>query len=269
MYLGNPLLPINITAISAEESIKKKLNSKDWQEYELSPLKLNLLPYFLFNYHYFIENVSDGKSTVKSTVTGILAVDGHDVKVREDLVELLKHNWKKSIPEAPRGEFHEKWNNIEKQEQDEVLKMKTADYFKIPKQNVVISNPKKMLLPIYKTVAKLDGKEYPLSVNAIDGTISGIKEIPSREKGYIELTRETINELKKPSSWIKYSKEALFEGVGAIGEKVGTKHTKEETSKKEKSGVDLSFLDSKAILILLIILGLLLVFMGIFRIKPF
>ncbi|MFA6268368.1 MAG: hypothetical protein WCW13_05505 [archaeon] len=268
MYLGNPLLPINITVASAEESIKKKLVAKDWHEYELKPLKLNLVPYFLFNYHYFIENGGDGKSTVKSTVTGVLAIDGHDVKVREDLVELLKHNWKKSSPEIPRGEFHEKWNNVEKREQDEVLQMKTAEYFKIPKQNVVVSNPKKMMLPLYLTTVKIEETEYSLIVNAIDGAISGIKEIPSREKGYMELTRETINELKKPSAWIKYSKEALFDGAGVIGTKISGENGKEASPKKGKTGIDLSFLDSRLVLILIILLGLLLVFMGLFRIRP-
>jgi len=269
LYLGNPLLPINITAIGAASSIKKELESKNWHEYELGPLKLDLVPYFLFNYHYYLENGGDGKKTIKSTVHGLLAVDGHRIEVRDDLVELLKNNWKKSSPEIPRGEFYEKWNNVDKREQDEVLQLKTAQFFGIPKPNVVISSPKKMLVPFYKTTVIIDEKEYSLIINAIDGSIQGIKEIPEREKGYMEITKETINDLKKPSSWIRYSKEALFEGSGAIAKKISNANAeKSSTEKKASKSIDLSFLDSKLILILIMILGLLLIFMGLFRIKP-
>ena len=263
MYLGNPLLPINFTVSSVGDSIKKKLTAKDWGEYEQKPIKLFLLPYFLYNYHYFVENSGDGKSTIKSSVHGVLAIDGHSIEIDEGIVELLKHNWKKSSAEIPRGEFEEKYNNIGKREQDEVIQMKTAEHFEVPKQNVVISSARQMLVPFYRTSLVLEGKEYFLTINAIDGSIKGIKEIPDREKGYMELTRETINELKSPATWIKYSKEAIVESFSAVkGEK------KSHKNKPSGDGVDLSFLDSKLLLILIMLLGLLLIFMGIFRIKP-
>lgn len=274
MYLGNPLLPINITAQAAADTIKKKLEEKYWHEYEQKSFMLDLMPFFLFNYHYYLENEGDGKRTIKSAVHGLLAIDGHEIVVREDLVELLKHNWKKATPEIPRGEFHEKWNNIEKREQDEVLQMKTAEHFGVPKQNVVISSAKKMLVPFYTIKLLINEEEYWVSINALDGTISGMKEIPERKKGYKELTNETINDLKHPSSWIKYSKEAITEGFSAFsgkksGEDESKSQEKEPLAKKVSSSLNLSFLDSKLILILIMILGLLLIFMGLFRIKPF
>ena len=267
MYLGNPLLPINVTALSAEDSIKKKLNQKNWHEYEIKPIKLILVPYFLFNYHYFIEDTGDGKKTVKSTVHGILAIDGHDIEVREDLVELLKVTWKKAVAEIPRGQFDEKWCNIEKKEQIEVLQLKTAEWFEVPKQNVVVSSPKKFFVPFHKTSAVVEGKEYPLIVNAIDGTIQGIKEVPERQKGYIEITRETVSELKHPSNWIKYSREAFEEGTTTIVDAARGEKEKPLDKKKKIVGPDFSWLDSKPIWLLIIILALLLIFIGIFRIR--
>ncbi|MFA5931051.1 MAG: hypothetical protein WC821_01940 [archaeon] len=282
MYLGNPLLPINITAQAAAELIKKELEEKYWSEYEQKSFMLDLVPYFLFNYHYYLENEGDGKHTIKSAVHGLLAIDGHNIVVREDLVKLLKHNWKKATPEIPRGEFHENWNNIEKREQDEVLQLKTAEHFGVPKTNVVISSAKKMLVPFYSIKLLINEEEYWITINALDGTVQGLKEIPERKKGYRELTKETISDLKKPSAWIKYSKEAITEGIGAFGGKKGgegeSKHSeeykhsddgKEPLNKKVSSSLNLSFLDSKLILILIMILGLLLIFMGLFRIKPF
>jgi hypothetical protein len=239
---------------------------KNWHEFELKPIKLILVPYFLFNYHYFIEDSGDGKKTVKSTVHGILAIDGHDIEVREDLVELLKVTWKKAIAEVPRGQFDEKWCNIEKKEQEEVIQLKTAEWFEVPKQNVVISSPRKFFVPFYKTSVIVEEKEYSIIVNAIDGALQGVKEIPEREKGYIELTRETVSELKHPSNWIKYSREALEEGTTKIVDAARGGKEKPLDSKKKSKGWDFSWLDSKPIWLMIIILALLLIFIGIFRI---
>ena len=121
MYLGNPLLPLNFNAKSAEEEIRKNLEKKNWHEYELKTVRLSLVPYFLFNYTYYTEAESGNHKIVKSAIDGILAVDGHKVEVREDLVELIKTNWKKAVGEIPKEKFDEKWCNIEKREQDEIL----------------------------------------------------------------------------------------------------------------------------------------------------
>lgn len=263
MYLGNPLLPINTTAAQAGDSIKKELEKKNWHEFELAPLRLDLVPYFLFNYHYYIENEGDGKRTVKSTIHGVLAIDGHDIAVREDLTELIKLNWKHSAQEIPKGKFFEKWCNIDKREQDEVLKIKAAKHFDIPKENIVVSSARKLYLPLYRTKATIGGKGYELTVIAVDGRIEGIKEVPVREKGYAELARETVNELKDPKNWINYSKDAILAGASTA-----SKRGKNSSSKNSKKHASFS-LDSNAILIILIIIALILIIIGLFRVKPF
>ena len=273
MYLGNPLLPINIPAVSAAESIKKKLAEKNWHEYEQKPLLLNLVPYFLFNYHYFIESDSKEHRVVKRSLDGILVIDGHDITIREDLVELIKNNWKNSLPEVPRGSFDEKWCNIEKKDIEDVLKVKTAEHFEVPKSNVVISSAKKLFLPLYKTSVVLDKREYKLIINAVDGKIEGLKQIPEREKSYSEITTETINELKDPRNWIKYSIEAITVGTSSVASKtkeivhISNGSTPVSTSIKNNP-ISLSFIHSRWFLILLILVGLFLIYVGLFKIRP-
>ncbi len=262
MYLGNPLLPINITASGATDLIKKELEKRNWHEYELKPLKLFLVPYFLFNYHYYVEDAIDSKRTVKKTIHGILAVNGHKIVVREDYVELIKHSWKKSHSDIPKGEYDEKWCNIEKREQDEILQLKTAEYFNVPKSNVVVSSAKKFLLPLYMTTVIAGRKEYALTINAIDGKIEGISGVPNREKGYLEVTRETINELKTPSNWLKYSKEAIMMGAASVSS--GSKDAKNSKGIVKKS---VSFFESKGFLILLMALAVILILAGYFKMK--
>jgi len=265
MYLGNPLLPINESPLTAEQIVRKQMEKKNWLEFEVKPLTLELVPFFLFNYHYYLENTGDGKKTIKSSVHGILAVDGHAIKIRDDLVELLKNNWKKAIPEVPRGNFDQKWCNIDKREQDEVLKIQTAKFFDVPKENVVVSQARKLLLPWYRTEVIVDKKKYPLIIIAVDGSVHGVKNIPQREKGYLEITRETVSELKKPSNWINYSKEAFSDLFSA------SKENKKAQGNKEKnsiiSSIDFGFLESKLFLLILMLLAVLLIIASIFRIK--
>lgn len=151
LYLGNPLLPINITAKSAEEATRKGLVVKGWGDFELEPLVLNFVPYFLFNYYYYLEENVDGKPSIKNALHGVIALDGHEVKIRSDLAQLVKANWRKSTQIAPKGNFNTKWCNIEKKEQDAVLQLKTAEYFGVPKDQVVISSARKFFVPFYKT----------------------------------------------------------------------------------------------------------------------
>lgn len=270
MYLGNPLLPIKITTADAAEKLKKEIKKKNWYDFELAPLKLTLVPYFLFNYHYYIENDNEGKNVIKSTVHGVLAVDGHDIKVRTDLTDLLKHNWKDTMQEIPRGEFSERYCNIDKKDQNEVLQLKTAQYFNVPKSNVVISEPRKLLLPEYWTVLTVNGKKYNLTVNCVDGSMNGLKDIPERQKGYMELTKETFDELKDPKNWITYSAQVIEEGISFI---IAPKHTSSKnnsgssSNNKGKSKINLSLFESKGVLLLIILLAILLIIASIFKIK--
>ena len=264
MYLGNPLLPINLTAASAIDSVKKELSNRFWHEHELKALKLTLVPYFLFNYHYYFEQSDNEKKTIKKSTHGILAVDGHAVNVREDQVELIKHNWKKSSSIIPKGEFKEKWNNIEKREQDEVLTLKTAEHFSVPKENVVISAARKVFIPFYITSVVAGGIEYPLIINAVDETIEGIKLIPNREKSHREIAKETFNELKDPKNWIKYSKEAILESTTLAS---STAKEIKFPSLKEKKNNHLVVFESRIILIIIMILALLLIIFSLLRIR--
>jgi hypothetical protein len=270
MYLGNPLLPIKITSAVAEENLRKEIKKKNWYDFELAPLKLTLVPYFLFNYHYYIENDNEGKNVIKSTVHGVLAVDGHDIKIRLDLVDLLKHNWKDTMQEIPRGEFNERYCNIDKKDQNEVLQLKTAQHFNVPKSNVVVSEPRKLLLPEYWAIAKIDGKKYNLTVNAVDGTIIGMKDIPERQKGYIELTKETIAELKNPKNWIKYSAEVIEEGLShSVNSNKKNNGSKLQNQSGGNSKLNFSLFESKAVLIVIILLAILLIVASVFRLKFF
>jgi len=265
MYLGSPLLPMNVSLQKATQDLKELLAKKFWNEVEVTHEMLILVPYFLFNYHYYVEKEEEGTQKIKKAVDGVLAIDGHSIKVEENMTDLIKYSWKKAQQNIPKMEFDEKWNNIDKKEQYEIVKLKTAEYFDVPKQNVIITSIRKVLVPFYSFKIVCDEEEYRVKMNVIDGTFYGMEEVPAREKGALELTKETLLDLKKPSKWVSYSKE-MVSGAASAGKKA-VRGGSEKISKKDSSqgqGIDISFFARPEILVIIMLLALLLIYLALF-----
>lgn len=265
MYLGSPLLPITISAQKATQDLKEALEKKNWIDFEIVKETLILVPYFLYNYHYYVEQHKEGAQIIKEAFDGVLAIDGHSIKIEEDKVDLIKYSWNKAGQITPKETFDEKWNNIDKKEQHEIIKLKTAEYFDVPKSNVIVTAIRKVLVPFYVFKVTVGDAEFKVQKNAVDGAFYGLKEIPMREKSTIEITRETINELKDPKAWIKYTKEmmggTLTAGKKAVSASKNNKSNKTETAKQT---IDFSFFAKPEILIIIMLLALLLIYLALF-----
>jgi hypothetical protein len=270
LYVGSPLLPLKVTGKKVAKDIESSIKEKNWHEFKIATLKLSLVPYFLFNYHYFKEKEVNGEKIIESSVDGFLLLNGESVSVEKDLSNLVKSNIKDVSNEAPLIPFEEKETTIDKKEQSEIIQFKIAEYFHVPKENVVISNVKKVLIPFYETFVEVKEGIFNIKINAVDGKVYGIDEVPEREKGFVELTKETINDLKDPKKWIEYTKELLVESgkfTKNKGKKVSiitSKKIIEKTKKKEFLSSLTNMFMSNWFLILLIIIALFLIWVGLF-----
>jgi hypothetical protein len=261
MYLGNPLLPLNLSVDKALSKIKKVLKEKNWDSFDLGEMKLVLVPYFYFNYHYYKEKESEGEKVVEASGDGVLSLNAFELKIQEVTTKLIKENIEKAKNEAPEIEFSQLASELDKKEVKNILTFKTAEYLKLPKQNIVISSIKNVFMPIYETFITINKKTHKININAVSGEVLGIEQVPAREKGFIELTQETLNDLSKPENWLKYSKEILL-GTGKKA-KEKTKDTIKVQEKKEKSFM--SIFEKKWFIILIIILALFLIFLALFN----
>jgi hypothetical protein len=262
MYLTNPLLPINVSQQKAVQDVKEALEKKQWHDFDLGKPTLILVPYFLYNYHYYVEQSSADNNLIKETFDGILTINGHAIKIEEEFRDLVKYNWKKGSQTTPKGEFDEKWNNIDKKQQNEIIRLKTAEYFDVPKSNVIITSVRKVLVPSYLFMVKLGEEEYELRLNAVDEKVWGIKDVPEREKGMAEITRETIAELKKPSSWLKYTKEMVSDAIKDFKSTPSAVKKVSKPVKVPQLGID--FFARKEVLLLIMLLALLLIYLTLF-----
>ena len=268
MYVGDPLLPAKIGGKEVAETLSTVLKEKNWHEFKLATLKLTLVPYFLFNYHYYKEKEDEGEKIIESSVDGFLALNGVSVKVEEKTEKLILENINEAGNEAPKIEFEEKETNIDKREQDAVLQFKTAEFFGVPKNNVVISSAKRVLVPFYETFVEVKEGTFDIRINAITGDIDGIDKVPKREKGFVEITEDTLDDLKDPKMWLEYTK-GLFAETGKYVGKKGKKLVDSSGKKvipKEKvqeAGIDFSILTNKWVLIAIMIIAVFLIWIGI------
>jgi hypothetical protein len=269
MYIGNPLLPQTISVDQALSKVRKLLAEKNWSDFDGGVVKLILVPYFYFNYHYFVEKNNADKKIINKSIDGFLAIDANSLKVDEKIAKLIKSNIKNLISAVPDMEFEELPINIEKNEQKTVIGLKIAEFFKIPKQTVIISSIKKCFLPLYETNITIQNKIYKININAcVENELMGIEKIPIREKGFAELTKETLNDLSTPAGWVTYSKglfgEVTKEVVSTTKEVSKTTKEKIITTKENDFKFNFSFFSNKWILGLIIILGLFLIYLAFF-----
>lgn len=266
MYLGNPLLPLSLSAKEALGKIEAVLVSKNWKDFDSGELKLVLVPYFLYNYHYHTEKEVEGKKIVESSKDGLLLLNGSSLAIEENLVKLIQKNLGGTNQEVPQIEHEVKKTSITKATQEHILKVKTAQFFKIPKDNVIVSNVKQLMFPIYKSFITLQKKTYEITINAINGDVYETNEVPTREKGFMEITQETLRDLRDPKAWLTYTKGLAIETGKFLADKNEslssvTNDKKVVGSNKERN--KLSFLSSKKMLVIIIILALFLIYLAL------
>ncbi|MDD3083795.1 MAG: hypothetical protein PHP82_02120 [Candidatus ainarchaeum sp.] len=267
MYLGNPSLPLNISLKEATHIVENALKDNNWINFTLKKTNLILFPYFYLNYHYFTEKIVSNEKVVENSFDGIIAIDGSILKINKEISEVIKKNLDKLTNNAPKINFSKVEVNINKKEINDVVKLKIAEYFKIPKQNVLISNTKTIFFPIYELIFDISGKEHSIKVGAVEGNIINVEEIPFREKNVSEITKETLTELSNPKAWVKYAKELFSKSFSITSEKVKkrSKVKKEVQSKNNFKKIDISFFSSKIVLLIIILLALFLIFLALFN----
>ncbi len=258
MYLGNPMLPLKVSAKENLEIIKKELQKNNWTVFELGKPKLILVPYFYFKYHFFEESEKNGEKIIQNSSDGELALNASNLSLEQSACDIIKKSFEESTNKLERNDFETIKPIVEKKEIKKILPIKTGEFFKIPKKNIIITEIKNYYLPRYKTKIFLNKKEYDVLVSAVDGKIICFGKIPFREKGVEEVVKETLFDLSDPKNWLKYLKEILEGTKDKTIEKV-----KEETKIKRK-GPRLNFFSSEIILVLIIIIALFLIFVAIF-----
>ncbi len=216
MFVGTPVFPISFPLEKVAELVENIILKKNWKSFEKGEVKLVLSPFYLFYYDVAFEK--NGKPTGK-TKHGRLALSGETAELSEELVE--------SMPDEAEllQELDDKYPIVvrkaifSKIEAEKIALLKTASLLEADRNDVVLTGFKEIYYPMWLAFATIAGQTYEFEISAVTGEIFVEEKVPEREKGFVELTHETLQELKKPGAWLKYSKEIAQIGGGKLSRK--------------------------------------------------
>jgi len=246
MFLANSAVQVSFGLEQAEEVIKKSLHKKNWRKFEKGEIKLALIPFYLF--YYDAAFGEEGKPGGKME-RGRLALNAETAELGKEIAEEIPEE-EKLTKEYPDNfyPFSARKELLSKKEAEKIALLKTASMVGTTRENIVLSGMQLVYHPRWIAFVTVDKETYELDISAVSGKIFGEEKVPEREKGFVEITKDTLNELKEPGAWLRYSKEI----AGTVGKKIA------KSSSTKKTGLPSIMKDkmlwiSIALLIILII----------------
>ena len=82
-------MPLSLSAKQALIKVETVLREKNWKDFDAGELKLVLIPYYLYNYHFYTRAEKEGEVFVQSSKDGVLALNGTSLKVEEKTVKII------------------------------------------------------------------------------------------------------------------------------------------------------------------------------------
>ncbi len=210
MILNRPSFPISFTFEQTASTIEKVIKNNYWTEFSFASIKLRYVPYWFFNFDIFIESVHPERKekVVADHKSESIAMNAMDGILNEGVASLMSKHKPERIKEPEQGyEFEVVSPLITEQKFEQLAKIRLAKKFEVGLNNVVISGQRMIYVPEWMLTVTVAEGNYQFNISAVDGQIMNEIEGPIREKGWIEVSKETISELKRPGAWAEYSQE--------------------------------------------------------------
>ncbi|MAG21926.1 MAG: hypothetical protein CL943_01290 [Candidatus Diapherotrites archaeon] len=202
-------MPIAVSADKAKELIQTALASRNWKDIFVEKTKLFLVPYYFFEYHTYSEKEHNGEKIVSEVKKGVLVLDPETSEIVKGIAESLPPE-KQMMREIPQEqEFEIKKAKLEIGGAKKIALLKTAEMIEKPLDKVSILNLKKFYVPLWEMSGKIAKQDIVVHISAVDGNILEEDLLPYREKSAKEITKEALNELKDPKTWLKYTQELV------------------------------------------------------------
>ncbi|MBU2099889.1 hypothetical protein KKG83_07315 [Candidatus Micrarchaeota archaeon] len=213
MKLKEKSFPLHFSLNETTDFIKSTLEEKNWFEFEVIEVKLVFIPYYFFSFDAFYEE--EEKKIVSETVYGSLALNGKTAELEEISVPEETELTQK-IEDIPENIPFEEMKFHFDEKIELIAQIKTAAHLKTAKDNVIIHSLKKVLFPVWIIDFSLEENTFQFQLSGIDGEVISEQEIPERELGFWEITAETLNELKSPSSWVNYTTSIISDSANFV-----------------------------------------------------
>lgn len=228
MHLDKTSFPISFSFEDCVSYIESQINSRGWTDFEVADVKLVYYPYWFFRYDTYRESVpepfespdetaegeageegeeglTDGGS-VSAVESGYLAMDAVTAEIDPEIAAMIEGNEFKRIKEVEEGyEFEVEDHKIKHSGAERIAPLKAAEHLGTSLDKVIVSHLKLIHVPFWELNVSVAEGVYSFEINAVTGETVSEEEIPEREKGWMEVTNETLEELKQPGAWMEYA----------------------------------------------------------------
>ncbi|MCD4739567.1 hypothetical protein K8R43_00085 [archaeon] len=208
--LDAPALQLRMETKDALGILEGILQEKHWRDFELANLSLFYVPYWFFNYDVYRE--TEGHSESFSSQMCMNAIDGELEPMIAQITKEIPVERSKDILHGTAYKVERA--TVQKKEVKEIAAIKVAGQIGIPKENVTISGVSLVYIPIYRIWVTLSAGYRRVELDGVSGSPLNIGEVPERERGVMEVTRDMLEDLKRPEGWVDYSKKAFNWGLG-------------------------------------------------------
>ena len=205
MQIGSPSFAVSFGLEEVKKLIAETLKKKDWHTFKHGDITLSFVPHYTFYYDAFTEEQTDKGKKITETKRGALALNAVSGEIDKEVSkELEKIGLATKLPEV-KAKFQKP--AMDKAEAKSIAEIKTAAFLASHPEKLVISNLKIVFYPLWTLGIEVEEGNFELHVSGTNGKVFGEEKIPWRKKGLIELTTETLSELKSPAAWGKYTVE--------------------------------------------------------------
>lgn len=173
--------------------IQKELKKRGWPKFDVSSIKLVYTPYYTFSFDVLAEGApAPSAKAALNANTGEL----------NDLIPFLLERPLERVRESePKAEVET--TNISAPEVKEAAGVKVAASVGVKREVVMISAVAKLYSPAYRVWVNVGDDTYKIEIDAAVGAPKGFEAIPTREKGWGEVTEETVTKMKSPAGWFE------------------------------------------------------------------
>ncbi len=208
MPLNQLAFPISFSLEDVSTALEELLSQKGWKDFEQGNISLTYTPYYFFSFDYFteVQNEESKTSYVETVEHGTSCMNGNNGELSEELYSLLEESPPETVSTPEQG-YPFEVDKLSLGEKDAVrlLPLKLSQQFQISPKNFSITEIQLVYVPVWTAAFELNGQGFEVQYNAANGEILQEADIPFRKKGFIDLSWETLNELKQPNKWLEYS----------------------------------------------------------------
>ncbi|MBN3037348.1 MAG: hypothetical protein JW834_02790 [Candidatus Diapherotrites archaeon] len=213
MLLDAPALRLQVDTNTALGILEGILKERHWKQFNVSSATLVYTPFWFFNFDVYEE--AEGRA---QTYSSQMCMNGLTGALEPVFIEIMKE-----IPTVEEKEITHSIQNeikrlvIQKDEVKSLAQIKIAGQMGVQKDIITVSGVRLVYMPLWVFWVEVGRRTKRIDMDAISGSPLNIQDVPTRERGTMEVTMDMLEDLKRPENWVDYSKRAFDWSLGIAG----------------------------------------------------